>query len=185
MPPFGANCVVRHKPNSSSSKFELDVPWFVIVKCRQPLNAHLHKRQIPSSYIAVATNKICSRIHNRLSTKAIDRFKSFIIDYDRFASVTQSSRCCLLTFQHAARVPRFVLFRQAKRVMRECLFFLPLSHWKRKRVSPPPPPARSSWGELRAVGLNTRRCSALGQDVCVRVVRQENGPAFYQQRPES
>lgn len=38
--------------------------------------------------------------------------------------------------------------------------------------------------ELRAVGLNARRCSALDQDVCVRVVRQENGPAFYQQRPE-
>ncbi len=39
--------------------------------------------------------------------------------------------------------------------------------------------------ESCAVGLNARRCSAPVQDVCVRVVRQENGPAIYQQRPES
>lgn len=56
------------------------------------------------------------------------------------------------------------------------------------RVSPPPL-LRAAAAPLlppRALGLYARRCPALGQQhVCVRVVRQENGTAFYQQRPES
>lgn len=58
-----------------------------------------------------------------------------------------------------------VLFRLAKRVMQ-------LSHLKRAgacvRVSPPPPPR----ARCRSLGVCVfSRCSVLGHDVCVRVVR--------------
>ncbi len=118
MPPFGANCVVRHKPKSNS-KVELDVSWIKLLSnADSPLNAHLTAHHYTLRVKSRLVTPLLPRIKYAVafiidSIKAIGRFKSFIINYYSFTSVTQPLACCLVTFQHVSRVPRFVLLRLA------------------------------------------------------------------------